>query len=462
MTIKRGAALELDIERVAFGGKGIAKPDGFAVFVDGTVPGDRVVARIMRKKKNFAEARVLEILRPSELRIPAPCRYSDHCGGCKWQFLPYEVQLGFKREHVAESLHHIGLLRDVPVHPVIPSEKVFEYRNKMEFSCSDRRWLLPHELGREDIPADFGIGLHAPGTFFKVLDIEACLIQPALGNEILAETRRYIRESDRPVYGLKSHRGFWRFLAVRHSVSRNQWMANIVTAREDREAVQPLAERLRERFPEVVSVVNNVTARKAGVAAGEFEVHLSGESKIRDRIGEFDFEISANSFFQTNTRGAERLYGVVRDFAGLTGTETVMDLYCGTGTIGIFLSGSAREVLGIELAESSVADARRNAALNGANNCRFLAGDMKDALPTADAKPDLVIVDPPRVGLHKDVIPRLLELAPRRIVYVSCNPTTLARDLALMAEAYAVAEVQPVDLFPHTYHIESVARLERI
>lgn len=462
MTIKRGQALELDIVRVAFGGKGIAKPEGFTVFVDGAVPGDRALVRVTRKKKNFAEARMLELLRPSDLRIDAPCRYSDHCGGCKWQFLPYEVQLGFKREHVAESLHHIGLLEGVPVHPVIPSEKVFEYRNKMEFSCSDRRWLLPEELGREDIPADFGIGLHVPGTYFKVLDIEECLIQPARGNDILAETRRYIRDSELPVYGLKSHEGFWRFLMVRHSAARDQWMVNIVTAREDRAAVQPLAGRLRERFPEVVSVVNNVTARKAGIAAGEFEVHLAGDAVIRDRIGDFSFEISANSFFQTNTRGAERLYGVVRDFAGLTGAETVLDLYCGTGTIGLFLSEAAREVVGIEMAESSVADARRNAEMNGVANCRFLAGDMKDVLPAAGVSPDVVVVDPPRAGLHKDVVPQLLDLRPRRIVYVSCNPTTLARDLALMAEAYDVAEVQPVDLFPHTYHIESVARLERL
>ncbi|MFP4031435.1 MAG: 23S rRNA (uracil(1939)-C(5))-methyltransferase RlmD [Desulfococcaceae bacterium] len=461
MAIKRGAALELDITRVAFGGRGIAKPEGFTIFVDGTVPGDRVLARIIRKKKNYAEARALEILSPSELRIPAPCRYSDHCGGCKWQFLPYEVQLGLKREHVAESLKHIGLLEAAPVRPVIPSEKVFGYRNKMEFSCSDRRWLMPHELGREDIPADFGIGLHVPGAFFKVLDIEECLIQPARGNDLLAETRAHIRNSDLPVYGLKSHEGFWRFLMVRHSEAEDQWMVNLITAWEDREAVLPLAERIREKYPEVVSVVNNVTARKAGIAVGEYEVHLAGAPVIQDRIGKYRFEISANSFFQTNTRGAETLYGVVRDFAGLAGTETVLDLYCGTGTIGIFLSEAAREVIGVEMAESSVADARRNAEFNGVANCRFLAGDIKEVLPAIEARPDVVILDPPRAGLHKDVVPQVLDLAPRRIVYVSCNPTTLARDVSLMAEAYEMAEVQPVDLFPHTYHIESVARLER-
>lgn len=462
MARKRRHPVELEITRIAFGGKGIAKPDGFTVFVDGTVPGDRVLARITRKKKNYAEARVLELLRPSELRVPAPCRYSDHCGGCKWQFLPYDVQLGFKREHVAESLRHIGLLEPVPVHPVIPSETIFGYRNKMEFSCSDRRWLLPEELAQGDVPADFGIGLHVPGTFSKVLDIEACLIQPPLGNDILAETRRYIRDSPLPVYGLKSHEGFWRFLMVRHSAARDQWMANIITAWEDRAAVQPLADRLRERFPQVVSVVNNVTARKAGIAVGEFEVPLSGDAVIRDRIGHFNFEISANSFFQTNTRGAKRLYGVVREHAGLTGTETVMDLYCGTGTIGLFLSEAAGSVVGIEMMENAVADARRNAALNGATNCRFLSGDLKDVLPGLDVAPDVVVLDPPRAGLHKDVVPQILALRPRRIIYVSCNPATLARDLGLMAEAYRVAEVQPVDLFPHTYHIESVARLERL
>ena len=461
MTIKKQQELELEITDVAFGGKGLAKVDGFAIFVDQTVPLDRVKVRIIRKKKNFAEARVLEFIAPSPHRVEAPCRYSGFCGGCKWQFLDYAMQLDYKRRHVSESLEHIGLIKGVPVHPTLPSDKIYEYRNKMEFSCADRRWLLPAEIEQPDADRGVAIGLHVPGTFHKVLDIDACLIQPRLGNDILSTVRDAIKASELPVYGLKSHEGFWRFLMLRHSAAHDRWMVNIVTASERRDAVYPLAERLMAEYPSIVSIVNNVTARKAGIAAGEFEVPLLGSAAIRDRIGPYAFEISANSFFQTNTRGAEKLYDVVKAYAALSGDETVLDLYCGTGTIGIYLSDAARSVTGIEIVGSAVADARKNCRINGIENCRFLAGDIRELLDGAGENPQVMVIDPPRVGMHKDVVRQVIEMAPPRIVYVSCNPATLARDLAMMVDHYHVAEVQPVDMFPHTYHIESVARLER-
>lgn len=461
MILNKGQELDLDITDIAFGGKGIARVEGLAVFVDQTVPMDRVRARIIRKKKNFAEARALEWITPSPHRREAPCPYSGTCGGCKWQFLDYDVQLAYKRRHVQDSLEHIALIKGVPVHPAIPSEAVFEYRNKMEFSCADRRWLLPSAMAEGESDTGFAIGLHVPGTFHKVLDIEACLIQPRLGNAILKTVRDYIRASDLPVYGLKSHQGFWRFLMLRHSVAHDRWMVNLITASERRDALSPLAERLADEFPEIVSVVNNVTSRRAGIAVGEFEVPLLGGPTIRDRIDPYEFEISANSFFQTNTRGAGRLYEVVKRYAALTGAETVLDLYCGTGTIGIYLSDAARSVTGIEIVESAVSDARRNCRINGIGNCRFLAGDIRGILSQVAEKPRVMIIDPPRAGMHPDVVRQVLEMAPPRIVYVSCNPATLARDLALMADRYEVAEVQPVDMFPHTFHIESVARLIR-
>ena len=461
MGVKRGQVLELTITDIAFGGKGLAKVDGFAIFVDKAVTGDKVMARIVKKKRNFAEARVVEVLSPSEDRIPARCRYSGYCGGCKWQFLEYEKQLAAKTRHVKESIEHIGLLKDVPVHPALPSTKVFGYRNKMEFSCSDMRWLMPEELADENVKKGFGIGLHVPGTFNKVLDIEACHIMPELGNTILAEVRRYIKDSGVPVYGLKSHEGFWRFLMLRHSAHYDQWMVNIITASEDRKTVQPLADLLMEKFPQVVSVVNNITARKAGIAVGEYEILLGGEPVIRDRLGDCEFDISANSFFQTNTEGAEMLYAKVREYAELTGEESILDLYSGTGTIPIWLSGSAKEVVGIEIVESAVADAAKNCQRNGVTNCRFILGDIKETLPKLDVKPDVMIIDPPRVGMHKDVVKQVLAIGAERIVYVSCNPATLARDLEMMKDDYKVMEVQPVDMFPHTYHIEAVARLVR-
>ncbi|MBW2370124.1 MAG: 23S rRNA (uracil(1939)-C(5))-methyltransferase RlmD [Deltaproteobacteria bacterium] len=461
--VKKGQEIELLVTDLAFGGRGIAKVDGLTVFVDQAIPGDHVRARVFKKKKNYAEARTLDVITASPMRVTPPCQYSGFCGGCKWQFLSYDRQLHYKRAHVAESMAHIGQLKDIPVHPTIASPLQFGYRNKMEFSCSDRRWLLPSELGQPG--KDFGlmaVGLHVPGAFQKVLDIETCHIQPDLGNRILSHVRQYIKESPLPVYGLKSHEGFWRFLMLRHAQAHDQWMVNIVTAAEEIPAVKPLAEALVRQYPQIVSVVNNITARKAGIAVGEYEVLLAGSAVIRDKIGSHSFEISANSFFQTNTLGAEKLYDTVKQYAGLTGSEHVLDLYCGTGTIGIHLSDDASSVMGIEMTESAIDDARRNCRINGIENCRFLLGDIKNVLPEIDRKPDVLIIDPPRVGMHPEVVKQVLSLAGERIVYVSCNPATLARDLGMMKDQYRVAEIQPVDMFPHTHHIEAVARLESL
>jgi len=461
MAVKKGQLIELDITDIAFGGRGLARVNGLAVFVDQAVPGDRALVRIIKKKRNYAEARVDTLLEPSMDRVAPPCPYSGFCGGCKWQFLQYPLQIEYKRQHVQEALEHIGLIKDVPVHPTIPSEKVFGYRNKMEFSCADRRWLLPAEMGDEQPDNSFALGLHVPGTFYKVLDTEACLLQPQLGNHILNDVRNYMRESKAPIYGLRSHVGFWRFLMLRHSAALDQWMVNLVTAAEDEAETLPLAEQLIQSYPQIVAVVNNITARKAGVAIGEYEVSLAGATCIKDKIGAYEFEISANSFFQTNTRGAERLYKTAHEYALLTGNETVFDLYSGTGTIAIYLSTSAARITGFEIVESAVADARENALNNHVTNCDFVLGDIRNSLTSADSRPEVMIIDPPRSGMHKDVVQTVLDIAPKRIVYVSCNPATLARDLGLMKADYKVEEVQPIDMFPHTFHIEAVARLEK-
>jgi 23S rRNA (uracil1939-C5)-methyltransferase len=453
--------IETEIVGLAFGGKGIARIDGMAVFVAQAVPGDRALIQVMRRKKNFAEARLVELLSPSPDRVTAPCRYSGFCGGCTWQFLRYEKQLEYKRRHVAESLEHLAAIREVPVHATLPSASLFGYRNKMEFTCTDRRWLLPSEMEDPAEERSFAIGLHVPGTFHKVIDIRECLLQPDPGNRILARIREGIRSSGRPVYGLRSHEGFWRFAMLRNSAATGRWMVNLVTAFEDRAPLRALAEDLMGAFPEIASVVNNVTGRPAGIAVGEFERAVGGEARIRDAIGRFEFEISANSFFQTNTRAAERLYATVIDYAGLSGEETVLDLYSGTGTIPIYISERCREVVGIEIVESAVEDAEQNAALNGVSNCRFIRGDILEGLASIDLRPEVMVIDPPRVGMAKEVVDQVLRMGPRRIVYVSCNPATLARDLALLKESYRVLEIQPVDMFPHTFHVESVARLSR-
>ncbi len=456
---RKGETIELLVEAMANGGRGIGRVDGCVVFVRGAITGDRIACRIVKKKKAYAEALLVELLTPSPHRIQPPCPYAGYCGGCQWQHVAYEKQLDFKRDQVVEPLEHIGGLKNPPVHQVLPSEKVFGYRNKMEFSFSDRRWYLPDEMHLRENHGDFALGLHVPGAFQKVIDMGACLLQQDTGNRILRDVKRYALESGIPVYGLKSHEGFWRFLTLRYSVAMDEWMVNLITSQYRPETVRPLAEFLRAKYDGIRTVVNNINIRKASIAVGESEKILFGDGCIEDKIGDFRFKISANSFFQTNSAGAAALYGTVAEYAGLQGGETILDLYSGTGTIPIFISERAASVTGIEISESASADAEENARDNQVKNCRFICGDIRDALREISFKPDVVIIDPPRVGMHKDVLTRLLEMAPERIVYTSCNPATLARDLSQMVGTYELHEVQPVDMFPNTYHIEAVARL---
>jgi 23S rRNA (uracil1939-C5)-methyltransferase len=461
MMPRKGDHVELSIEKMAAGGPGIATLDGWVIFVKEAVPGDRVLAKITRKRKNYGQGRILEILEASQDRVKPPCPYSGHCGGCQWQQIRYERQLACKKEIVSDALARIGSLKDVPVHDVIPSQRTYGYRNKMEFSFSDRRWLLPGEMDMGEMERGFALGLHAPGTFNKVIDMEACLLQRGQGNQLLGEVKAFVRESGVPVYGLKSHKGYWRFLVLRYSAWLQGWMVNIVTSEDIPEAIQPLAERLGTGYAHVLTVVNNITKRKAAVAVGEQEKVLYGDGVLKDRIGPFTFHISSNSFFQTNSLAAERLYEKVAAYAALKGGETVLDLYSGTGTIPIYLSSRAKEVIGIEITKSAIMDGEKNCAANGISNCRFLWGDIRECLPLIKSRPRVLIIDPPRAGVHKDALPRIRDLGAERIVYVSCNPSTLARDLGEIVSQYEVIEVQPLDMFPHTHHVELVALLSK-
>ena len=459
--LRKGETIELAIDKMANGGQGIGRLDGFVVFVRGAVPGDRIRARIYKKKKDYAEANIAELVEPSLDRIEAPCPYSGHCGGCQWQQVAYKRQLEYKKALIKEPLEHIGGLKNVPVHDVIPSESIFGYRNKMEFSFSDQRWFLPDQLERREIEGNFALGLHVPGTYSKVIDVEACLLQGERGNQILREVKRYVKDCGIPVYGLKSHEGFWRFLVIRHSKAFDRWMANVVTSQDRQEVVQPIVDILSRRVGRIETVVNNINRRKASIAVGESEIVLSGEGHIRDKIGPFTFRISANSFFQTNSSAAQKLYEKVVDYAELKGSELVLDLYSGIGTIPIFLAEKAGTVMGMELSKSAVLDARRNCKENGIHGCRFINGDIRERLSTISYTPDVLVIDPPRAGMHKDVLAQVLALSPGKIIYVSCNPATMARDIGKMSQEYELVEVQPVDMFPHTYHIEAVAKLWR-
>ncbi|MBF0227135.1 MAG: 23S rRNA (uracil(1939)-C(5))-methyltransferase RlmD [Desulfobacterales bacterium] len=459
MNIKKNEIIEIHVTDIAFGGKGISKKDGFTIFVDNAIPDDIVNVKIIKVKKNYAESKIIDIISPSPFRIKPPCQYNDYCGGCKWQFLEYEKQLEYKQKHVEDSLVHIGMLKDIKVHTVHPSPLKFGYRNKMEFSCSDKRWIMPSEMGQENIDSSFAIGLHAPLLFDKVIDIDLCLLQQDVGNDILVTAKDFIKKSKIPLYGIKSHTGFWRFLMLRHSFKENAWMINIITSKEDKQIVQSFAEELTKSYKEITSIINNVTSRKSSVAIGEYELSIFGKNHISESILGFEFEISANSFFQTNTYGAEILYGIVRDFVGDCKGKTILDIYTGTGTIPIILSPYADKIAGIEIVPEAVKDAEKNCRNNKVDNCEFILGDVKDAIAKIEKKPEVVIIDPPRVGMHKDVVKQIITMAPEKIVYVSCNPATMARDLAMMKDFYNVIEVKPVDMFPHTYHIESVAKL---
>lgn len=459
MNIRKRDIIELRISKMAYGGQGIARLDGFVIFVKGAIPGDRLKAQVIKKKKAYAEARMLELIEPSPDRIQPPCPYTGFCGGCQWQNLRYEKQLEYKKEHVLESMEHIGTIKNFVVHDVIPSEKQLGYRNKMEFSFSDRRWFLPHELHKRETEGSFALGLHVPGTFNKVIDMETCLLQREEGNQILREVKAYVKDCGIPVYGNKTHEGFWRFLVIRHSAAFNQWMVNIVTSEDRPDDVQPLADILIHKFKAIKSVINNITQSKASVAVGEEEKILAGEKYIKDKIGVFDFQISSNSFFQTNSLGAKNLYRTVLDYGEFEGFENVLDLYSGTGTIPIFIAGEVQTLTGIEINESAVRDALENCERNGVSNCNFICGDIREKLSDLTLKPDVMIIDPPRAGMHQDVLAQVLRLSPEKIVYVSCNPSTMARDIGLMNQHYEVLEIQPVDMFPHTYHIEAVAKM---
>jgi 23S rRNA (uracil1939-C5)-methyltransferase len=461
MTVEKREEYEITISDMAYGGRGVGRINGFTVFVDKTVPLDVARVKVIRKKAAYAEAVLVNIIHPSPYRMTPPCTYSDICGGCKWQFIKYEEQLRFKEKQVRDSIERIGGISNILIHPVIPSPEIFRYRNKMEFSCSDRRWLTREELGEPNMDRSFALGLHIPGTFDKIIDINACLLQHEYGDGILNDLRFLMKSSGAPPYALKHHTGFWRFLVLRRSEAYDQWMVNIVTAFEDDKFLFPVVRMLREAYPKVTSVMNNITSKRSGISVGEKEKTLFGESKLRDRVGAFEFEISANSFFQVNTRNALNLFNIAKDFAGLTGSESVLDLYCGTGAVAIYLSDSATSVTGVEISERSVADAGLNCRLNQVANCRFICADMLELDAHIDFRPDLVVIDPPRTGMHPRVVEQIMAMAPPRIVYISCNPTTLARDLGVMKEDYDAVEVQPVDMFPHTYHIETVVKLIR-
>jgi len=467
MALKKGSVLELDIESTAFKGKGIAKVDGLAVFVPGTAPGDKIKAMITRKKKSFREAKVLELIEPSTVRVEPVCRHADTCGGCTWQHIPYEKQVEYKEQHVRDHIERIAHLSPDIVQPIIACDEPLYYRNKMEYSFGTRRWLSEEEIQRDEFVDDsgFAAGLHAPGRYDKILNLQECHLQEKVSYRLLDFVRSYCIENDIQAFNTHKNEGFMRHLMIRTSGHRDDLMVNMVTYRDEPDTVQRLSDKLLEAFPEITTIVNNVNDQPNPTAVGRFEHVLHGPGYIVDKICDHSFKIHANAFFQTNTKQAEKLYDVARQYAALDNGGHLFDLYCGVGTLSLYMADKADKVTGIELVEVAIENARFNAKENGVTNVEFVLGDMKDTFNDLfleqNGRPDCVITDPPRSGMHPDVVERLADLKLKKLVYVSCNPSTMARDLKILKDVYEVESVQPVDMFPQTYHIEAVARLTR-
>jgi 23S rRNA (uracil1939-C5)-methyltransferase len=447
---RRGDTIELAVDDLAFGGDGVGRADGYVMFVRGGLPGDRLRVRVTEARGRYGRATIESVVTPSPDRVEAPCPYFGHCGGCRLQHLAYPAQLAFKARQVHECLTRLGGLPPFELRPIVAAPEPYGYRNKMEFTIAEPGPVL---------------GLHAAERYDVVLDIERCLLQSDTMNALLDEFRREVRSRGLSVWDPQSERGLLRFLTVREGRGTGQAMVNIVASARDIEALAPVAERLRARVPATIGVLLNVNDRKASVAVGSEEHLLLGRDHLTELLDGVAFQVSANSFFQTNTVQAERLFAIVAEACALDGRDTVLDLYSGTGAISLLLARRAARVYGIEVSAAAVGDAIRNAQANGIDNCTFMTGEVRHVLPgltSEGVRASVVVADPPRAGFHPKALAALGTLAPARIVYVSCNPATLARDVGDLARrGYHLEWVQPVDMFPQTPHIEAVARLSR-
>ena len=454
---------DITIEAVAAEGKAIAHtPNSQVVFVPFAVPGDVVDIRVYKKKKNYLEGVIAALKKPSPDRLEPFCSHFGICGGCKWQPLPYPLQLEAKRRQVYDQLVRIGHLVVPEILPTLPSERTVFYRNKLEFTASDKRWILPEEdpEGLSDAQR-CGLGFHVGKFFDKVLDLDRCYLQPEPSNAIRLFAKKYAIEHSIPFYDIRENKGIFRTIFVRTTESGATMV--IVCFAEEFKGREAFLDALAEEFPQISSLYYIINSKKNDSISDQTCVLYKGDEAIYEEMEGLRFKIGPKSFYQTNTLQAYNLYKVAREFADLKGDEVVYDLYTGTGTIAQFVSRKARKVVGIEYVPEAIEDARLNAKCNGIDNCTFYAGDMKDVLTPGfiarNGVPDVMIVDPPRAGMHPDVVKVIMEAAPERIVYVSCNPASQARDLAAMSEKYEILAVQPVDMFPHTQHVENVCKL---
>ena len=454
------------ITDVAAEGKALARVDDMVIFVPFAVPGDVVDLQVKKKKHSYCEAEVVRFIEYSKVRVTPFCQHFGVCGGCKWQNLPYEEQLKAKQQQVENQLRRIGKIALPECNPILGSVKTKEYRNKLEFGCSNKRWLTKEEVASGAAFDNMNaIGFHITGAFDKILPIEECRLMDGMNNDIRNEIRDYALAHNIEFFDLREQRGLLRDIIIRHSNS-GEWMVIVqfhYEQQEDEQRAKGLLEHLAQRFPQISSLLY-VDNQKCNDTIGDLEVMVyKGNDHIFLHMEDLKFKVGPKSFYQTNTEQAYHLYSVARRMAGLSGKELVYDLYTGTGTIANFVAKEAKKVIGIEYVPEAIEDAKVNSAINGIDNTLFFAGDMKDILNdefiAEHGRPDVIITDPPRAGMHNDVIDTILRAHPQTIVYVSCNPATQARDLSLLDKDYQVVEVQPVDMFPHTPHVENVVKL---
>lgn len=450
-------------------GKALARLDGKVIFVSGAVPGDVADVLLIKNKKDWAEGRVLAIKEPSKERVVPFCKHFGICGGCKWQMLPYKKQLQYKQQEAEQNLQRISKLALPPILPIIAANETERYRNKLEFTFSNKRYLLPGEMDAVNFISDEGaLGFHVPRIFDKVIDIETCYLMDDINNSIRNTVRSFAKENSFTFYDIRQHTGWLRNIIVRHS-STGEAMVNICLNYDEETDRKKLFDYLLKTVPQITTLLYTINPKWNDSIYDLTPQVYFGKGFITEKLftgdGDeaFEFKISPKSFFQTNTKQAEKLYSIARDFAALTGTETVYDLYCGTGSIGIFVSKGAKKIIGVEAIEEAIEDAKENAALNNIGHAHFFAGDVikicNDEFFAVHGRPDVIITDPPRAGMHEKLVNKLLQIEAPRIVYVSCNTATQARDLGLLSEKYAVDKIQPVDMFPHTHHIECVVLL---
>lgn len=454
------------VSDMAADGLALARENDKVYFLEGAVPGDVVDARVYRDKKRYAMAQVTRLVQPSPDRQQPACQHFEHCGGCKWQNLSYDKQLFYKGKQVYDALTRLGKIDLTEKVPVLGAHEAFHFRNKLEFTFSPNRWFTPEELADESlVKPQAGVGFHLPGRFDKVLHVNECLLMDERMNLIRNHVHVLAEQHGLTRYNIREHHGLLRTLTIRHT-TLDQWMVLLMVGENQPENLELVLNSLAAEFPWITSLLYVVNIKKNDTLYDQEVLVWKGKEVIEEQLEGLRFEISAKSFFQTNSRQALRLYEITRDYAGLTGEEVVYDLYTGTGSIAQFVAANAKKVVGVEYIEAAVEDARKNAARNNIGNCSFFAGDMKDLLNddfvAEHGRPDVVITDPPRAGMHPDVVEMLCRLGAPRIVYVSCNVATQARDLDLMREHYRLVKYQPVDMFPQTAHVENVALLEKI